>query len=140
MEIWKDVFNYQGIYQVSNLGNIKSLNYKKTKKEKVLISSVGSNGYLTVKLCKNGIAKTRTIHQLVLESFLNYMPDGTQKLVVNHINFIRRDNRLENLEIVTMRDNGNQKHIKSSSKYTGVTWNKEKKKWRVILKMNMMLI
>lgn len=130
MEEWKEVKNYEGIYEISNLGNIKSLNYKKTKKEKILKKSIGSNGYLTIKLCKKGIAKTRTLHQLVVESFLSYIPDGTQKLVVNHINFIRTDNRVENLEIITMRENGNKKHIKSSSKYTGVTWNKEKNKWR----------
>ncbi len=50
-------------------------------------------------------------------------------LVVNHKNFIRTDNRLENLEIVTARENTNRKHLKSSSIYTGVCWDKNRKKW-----------
>ena len=58
-------------------------------------------------------------------AFLNHIPCGMER-VVNHINFNRLDNRLENLEIVSARENANQKHLKSSSIYTGVIVNKKR--------------
>ena len=109
-EIWKDIKNYGGLYQVSDLGNIKSLERKvdngyciRTVKEKVLKSVVSFQGYFIVSLHKNGEQKTLKIHQLVAIAFLNHTPDG-HTLVVNHINFNKKDNRLDNLEIVTARE------------------------------------
>ena len=61
-------------------------------------------------------------------AFLNHIPRGLE-LVVNHKNFIRTDNRVENLEIVTNRENCNKKHLKSSSQYVGVSWAGDRKKW-----------
>ena len=58
------------------------------------------------------------------------------KLIVNHINFIRHDNRAENLEIDTNRNNTNQKHLNSSSEYTGVSWNKKYNKWVANIRIN----
>lgn len=135
-EIWKDVSGYEGIYQVSDLGNVKSLErYVNSKcgsirivRERILKPGVDSRGYLNVVLSKNGKAKTRTVHQLECESFKGFKQNGFV-MVINHKNFIRTDNRLKNLEIVTMRENTNQKHLKSSSKYTGVSWHKRAKKW-----------
>ena len=132
-EIWKDIPNYEGYYQVSNLGNVKSLarfnNLGKRVKERVLKNLVNTtNGYLVVNLSKIGLVKTKQIHQLVAEAFLNHSQKG-HKLVVNHKNFNRQDNRLENLEIVTQRENTNKKHKKSKSKYIGVTWHKRVNKW-----------
>ena len=132
-EIWKDIPNYEGYYQVSNLGNVKSLarfnNLGKRVKERVLKNLVNTtNGYLVVNLSKIGLVKTKQIHQLVAEAFLNHSQKG-HKLVVNHKNFNRQDNRVENLEIVTQRENTNRAHIKSSSKYVGVSWHKGRKKW-----------
>jgi len=135
MEIWKEVKGYEGIYEVSNLGNVKSLNYNGTKKEKELKICYDSDGYCIVSLFKNKVSKTRKVHQLVAESFLNHTPNG-MKLVVNHINFIRNDNRLENLEIISQRINTNLKHLKSSSKYTGVSWYKSMNKWVSQIKIN----
>ncbi len=136
MEIWKEVKNHEGIYEVSNLGNIKRLSIKKLNgryfsvcKEKLLKIQLDKNGYHVVSLSNNKIKKLRKVHQLVAESFLNHKPNGL-KLVVNHINFIKNDNRVENLEIVTARVNANKKHIKSSSKYVGVSWHKSKAKWQ----------
>lgn len=126
-EIWKDVIGYEGKYQVSDFGNAKSLNYKRTGKERIL-KLAKTHGYPTICLWEKGKPKMRSIHSLVAESFIdaNYR---SKKLVVNHKNFKRDDNRLSNLEVVTTRENTNQKHLKSSSKYTGVCWNKKNKKW-----------
>lgn len=66
-EIFKDVPGYEGLYQVSNLGRVKSLHYQK---EKILKPSEQKWGYLNVHLCKNGKRRTFKIHRLVAESFL----------------------------------------------------------------------
>jgi len=136
MEIWKDIENYEGVYKVSSLGRIKSLerkvkhscgNYRMVK-ERILKATINPRGYLMVTLCKNGTQKKCLVHQLVAIGFLNHKPSGYD-MVINHINFIKNDNRLINLEIVTARENSNRKHLKSSSKYVGVRWRKERKKW-----------
>ena len=142
-EIWRPVKGYEGIYEVSNHGRVKSLeriversngkNY--TVNERILKAGVGGNKYLIIVLCNQGVNKSKLIHQLVAESFLNHNPCG-HKLVVNHINFDRKDNRVENLEIVTARENTNKKHLKSSSVYTGVNWYKKYKKWSAQIRIN----
>jgi hypothetical protein len=142
-EIFKDIPNYEGLYQVSNLGRVKSLERKTesgrgwliTTKEKILTQSADSNGYYCVGISKYSITKTRTVHQLVAITFLNHKPNG-RILVVNHKNFNKQDNRVENLEIVTMRENSNKKHLPSSSKYVGVSWKKENKKWMASIDIN----
>ncbi len=143
IEIWKDIQGYEGIYQISDLGLVKSLSrnilksgkYSYKTKEKILKPSIDNDGYCVVTLSKNGIKKTRRNHLLVAESFLNHISNG-MKLVVNHINFIKIDNSLKNLEIVTQRENANCKHIKSSSIYTGVSWTKANNKWKAAIYVN----
>jgi hypothetical protein len=132
MEIYKDIPGYENHYQVSTFGNIKSL---KGKTPKILNAILNKWGYLQVSLCKNNIKKVYTIHQLVALTFLNFKPNGHEK-VINHINFKRTDNRLENLEIVTNRENCNMQHIKSTSKYTGVSFRKDRNKWAAEIKIN----
>jgi hypothetical protein len=132
VEIYKDVIGYEGIYQVSNLGNVKSLKFNK---ERVLKPSKDSKGYLSINLSLNGVFKMRNIHQLVAESFLNHKRCG-YKLVVNHLDFNKTNNNLNNLELVTARENCNKKHLKSSSKYTGVYWNKNANKWNSRITLN----
>jgi hypothetical protein len=136
MEIWKDVLGYEGLYQVSNLGRVKSLekqrfcklnNSTSIYKEKIINPDL-STGYARVCIYKNGVKKRICVHQLVAIAFLNHII-GLNKLVVNHINFDKLDNRVENLEIVTIRENSNLKHIKSTSKYVGVFYRKERKSW-----------
>lgn len=135
-EIWKDIPGYEGYYQVSNLGRIKSserISYNHGKfpflrREKILKLGV-CRGYLTVGLSRDGKGKNKTVHQIVAMAFLGHKPCGYEK-VVNHINHIKTDNRVENLEIVSNRKNTNQKHLPSLSKYTGVTWHKGNKKWQ----------
>lgn len=143
MEVWKDVIGYEGIYEVSNLGNVKSLSriillrgkYPFQSKEKILKGYINSNGYLMVCLSGNAKDKSIAIHQLVAQAFLNHKI-CRMELVVNHKNFIRTDNQVVNLEIVTNRENCNQKHRESSSQYTGVCWDKQMKKWRSVIYIN----
>ncbi|AKG94207.1 HNH homing endonuclease [Polaribacter phage P12002L] len=125
-EIFKTIPNYEGLYQVSDLGSVKSLIYSK---ERILNQNNDKDGYLLVSLYKDKKAKRFKVHQLVAMAFLNHEPCGL-KLVINHINFNKADNRVGNLEIVTNRQNSNQKHLKSSSKYVGVYWNKANNKWK----------
>ena len=124
-EIWKDIPNYEGQYQVSNLGNVKSIRFNR---EKLLSPSI-YKGYLYVILYRNKIRTTKRIHQLVAMAFLNHIPCGLD-LVVNHINLNKSDNRLVNLEVISARKNTNKKHLKNSSIYTGVCYLKSRKKWR----------
>ena len=102
MEIWKDAKNYESLYQVSDLGNVKSLNYKNTKKEKILSKINNGKNYLSVNLYKNKIKTRIYIHRIVATSFLD---NSQNKEEVNHINGIRTDNRLTNLEWVTRSEN-----------------------------------
>jgi hypothetical protein len=125
METYKDIPGYERHYQVSDFGNVKST---KNSKEKVLIPILGKRGYLQVSLSINNSKKVYKVHQLVAMAFLDHTPKK-HSLVVNHINLDRTDNRLENLEVVTNRENCNLKHISSSSKYVGVSWRKDRNKW-----------
>lgn len=115
-EIWKDVVDYEGSYQVSNLGRVKSLKYNR---KKILKLSLCGRGYLQVNLTKNSISKTTKVHKLVTIAFLNHIPCG-MTLVVDHINDNKLDNRVENLQIVTQRENSHKTQGKYSSKYKGV--------------------
>lgn len=130
-EIWKKIEGFEN-YEISNLGRVRSI---KKGKEKILKGGIDNNGYHHITLCKNGKVKTITIHKLVAIAFLNHIPNGFEK-VVNHINFIKTDNRLENLEIVTTRENTNLKHLKSSSEFVGVYWCRRYKKWRSQIVIN----
>ena len=134
-EEWRSVINYEGIYEVSNTGKVKSLKRMvsnrgglKPIRERILKSSLDGGGYPQVVLCSEGTKKKHTIHKVVATAFLNHVPCG-MRLVVNHKNFIRSDNRVDNLEIITQQENTNKKHIKSTSKYVGVYWDKNSNKW-----------
>lgn len=136
-EEWKDVVGYETVYSISDLGRLKSLSrtilnnnkYPFVKKEKILKQSIDNHGYCIVGLYINNNRKTRTVHQMVAVAFLNHIICGVN-LVVNHKNFIKTDNRKLNFEIVTSRENSNKKHLKSASKYVGVSWCNSSKKWR----------
>tara|TARA_R110000796_G_scaffold18022_1_gene54906 strand:+ start:71 stop:568 length:498 start_codon:yes stop_codon:yes gene_type:complete len=137
MEIWKEVKGYEGLYKVSNLGNIKSLPKKGNPKGKILkpcLTGIGRD-YLGVCLFKDKKGKTRTIHQLVAEAFLNHTPNG-HELVVDHINNVKTDNRLENLQLITARRNSSKDRKGGSSKYTGVSWSKLNKNWLAQIQIN----
>lgn len=142
-EIWKDIPGFEGHYQVSNLGNVKSLarivlmkgKYPYMYKGKIMKSYPNNRGYISVDFTYNNKRYTKTVHQLVAMAFLNHKPDGTHKLVVDHINNIKNDNRLENLQILTNRENCS-KDTKGSSKYVGVCRDHKRNNWRSTIKIN----
>ena len=110
-EIWNDINGYEGLYQVSSLGTIKSLarftpnQWSETSRfieEKTLSYQLTKDGYPTIKLSKNGNAIRYRIHRLVALCFLEN-PFGKEQ--VNHINGIKTDNRVENLEWATQNEN-----------------------------------
>lgn len=94
-EAWKDTIGFEHLYMISNLGNI----FSKTKL-KIMRLEVNNYGYKRVGLYKNGIYYNKTVHRLVIEAFY-----GPSKLQVNHKNGIKSDNRLENLEYCTQKQN-----------------------------------
>ena len=105
-EIWKDVNGYEGSYQVSNLGNIKSLDRVDFANRKLTGSIMKPNKskfYYSVGLSKNGKTKTYRIHSLMALVFLNHKP--SRNIHVDHINGNRFDNNLNNIRIVTAREN-----------------------------------
>jgi hypothetical protein len=135
VEIWKDIPGYEGLYQVSNLGRVKSLKYRGGKYEKVMVGGINGSGYRHVILRCNGEQKTKKIHQLVAIAFLNHKPNGYE-LVVDHINDNKLDNRVENLQIVTQRFNAFKTQGKYSSMYKGVSLNKMSNRWESKIVIN----
>ena len=145
-EIWMDVYGYEGIYKVSNLGRVKSLprmidngcSPRKTR-ERVLKIRISDNGYPYVGLSKMGIQKIARVHLLVAYTFLNYTPSG-RSFDVDHINGIKTDPRAINLRIVTHRFNTSEGFRKDKSKlssiYPGVCWDKGRKKWHSQIYIN----
>lgn len=111
MEVWKDIKNYEGIYQVSNKGQVRSLNRKEKcnlndkffiRKGKILNQTPNTNGYLRVFLSKNNKVITRYVHRLVAQTFLKQTSDKNH---VNHLNGIKEDNSVSNLEWCTQLEN-----------------------------------
>lgn len=137
-EIWKTLPSYEGIYEVSNLGNIKSLSRIKFNKGKFpfmtnerILKQHLNNNYMKVRV----MDKMLTVHQLVAMAFLNHKIDG-MNLVVDHINNNSLDNRVENLQVITQRQNATKDRTNKTSKYAGVSWHKALNKWRSYIKIN----
>lgn len=89
-ENWKSIVGYEGTYEISDQGNVR----------RAVTGSV-TCGYSHVSLCKNGAKKNHRIHRLVAETFIG-VPEN---MTVNHKNGIKSDNRLENLEVLSIKDN-----------------------------------
>lgn len=98
-EEWRDAIGYEGGYQVSNLGRIKSLQRKKTR---IVKPDIIHTGYLRVMFYKDGKTKSHYTHVLVAKAFI---PNPDNKSDVNHINGVKTDNRVENLEWTTRSEN-----------------------------------
>lgn len=93
-EIWKDIPEYEGLYQISNLCRIRSLYNYKRNGTNILVPKVKHN-YYQIGLRKNGIRKWHQVHRLLAKAFI---PNPNNYPVVNHINEDKLDNRIENLE------------------------------------------
>lgn len=131
MEVWKDVVGYEGKYQVSNLGNVRTLEHfieykqmamsqnmkepkevtvKRKVNAKLKKTTIGNHGYPVVNL---GFNDTHTVHTLVAMAFL---PKDKNRSHVDHINSIRHDNRVENLQWVTQQENNAKQTFHRGSK------------------------
>ena len=141
-EVWKDIPGYEGYYQVSDMGRVRSLdriilknnNHTITCKGVILKNYMNKHKYYVISLVKN-TKKLFKVHQLVAMCFLGHVPCG-QKMVVDHINNDKLDNRLINLQVITNRQNISKDQKMRSSTYVGVNWCKRSKKWVAHIKIN----
>lgn len=101
-EIWKDIINYEGLYQVSNLGNVKSMNYGRTGEIKLLKQSTNKQGYKSVHLFKNRKWKSYSVHRLVAMAFI---PNPNNLPIINHKDENPSNNNINNLEWCTVTYN-----------------------------------
>jgi len=145
-EIWKPIPNYEGLYEVSNLGNVKSLSRKwvsgnggKRSRDEIIMKPFVTGkfrNYYTLELSKDGIKKTFKVHQLVAIAFLNHTPNKYDGLLVDHIDGNKLNNHLSNLQLVTNRKNSSKDRKNKTSKFTGVSWHKQSNKWLAQVRKN----
>ena len=126
MEIWKDVVGYEGLYKVSNSGNVKNLERKipyryglRTIPERILKGNENERGYLYVVLYKNTKPQKHKIHRLVAQAFIE---NPENKKCINHIDGNKQNNSVDNLEWVTHSEN--MKHAADNKLWE--SWNKGK--------------
>lgn len=131
-EIFKDIPGYEGLYQVSNLGNVLSLRYNR---KRLLKSRINMHGYYVIDLSVYKDPKTWQIHQLVAICFLGHKPNG-YKAVVNHINLNKKDNNVNNLEIISQRQNTNRQHMNDYCKTLGLSYNRSRNKLQCKIVIN----
>lgn len=123
VEIWKDIPDYEGLYQVSDLGRVKSIErfsqakFKRTLQEKIIKTPSNSNGYATLGLFKDNCRKTLTVHRIMGMAFLGLTKDTIG--VCDHIDNNRQNNELSNLQIISSRLNC-KKDAKNKTNYNGV--------------------
>jgi len=140
-EIWKDVIGFEGLYQVSNNGIIRSLDrfikyLGYISKGQLLKQSFDSKGYKQVCLTKDGKKVSKKVHKLVAMAFLNHTPCG-MRLTIDHIDRVKTNNNVENLRIVTNRENSHNRLLKNkSSKFLGVSWSSTMNKWSASIFLN----
>lgn len=136
-EIWLDIIGFEGLYQVSSIGNVKRLTRTikngsgvQLLEERPLKTYLSKRGYPFLILRKDNRSINKYIHRLVAESFI-----GKSDLQVNHINGIKTDNRVENLEFVTNRENNTHRFNKEGH-LTGAHFSKKANKWQSAIKVN----
>lgn len=107
-EVWKDVVGYEGLYEVSNKGRVKTLKYKRSKTRNERLKDLQDfKGYKFVNLCKEYKAVRKAVHRLVYEAFVGYLPEcnligkGKDRLEINHKDENPSNNCVENLELVS---------------------------------------
>ena len=124
--MWKNIKGYEGLYQISDKGEVRSLNYRNTGRVQVLKPNKNNCGYLQVLLCKNGKMKRYLVHRLVAEAFL---PNPSNLPQINHKDENPLNNCVENLEFCDSRYNNNfgTRNQRIAEKLTGV-YNTKKSK------------
>lgn len=143
-EVWKDIVGYEGIYQISSFGRIKSLSrevfmkgkYPFQSTEKILNPSLNNLGYQIVTLSKEGKGKLHKTHQLVALMFLNHKTDGTHKVVIDHIDNNKLNNAVDNLQLISHRKNISKDKKGKTSQYEGVWYHKDTKKYGSNIQVN----
>lgn len=106
-EVWKPIKNYEGVYEVSNLGNVRGLNRIDADNKRIkgrVLRQCSNSKYLTVQLCMDGKPIRRYVHRLVAETFIENIDDKPQ---VNHIDENYRNNKSSNLNWMTRKENSN---------------------------------
>ena len=141
-EVWKDIKDYEGLYQVSNLGRIKrlkkitkwfSVNHlcERVDEEKILCQEKNTTGYNTVKLNKDGKTKKKNVHRLVAEMFIDNVKN---KKTVNHKDGNKQNNCVENLEWATYGENN--KHAYDVLKKKGAFCGKATPNSRKVIRLD----
>jgi len=142
-EIWLDIPGYEGFYQVSSTGSVKSLDRRlmdgRSKKGKVLKPTLTKRGYLRLELNKDGFKEKIGIHQIVAMAFKGHIRSGYNQ-VVNHKDFNPLNNNEDNIEVTTQRDNANHKHLPSSSECVGVSWDPKARRFKANIWIDRALI
>tara|TARA_R110002049_G_scaffold86879_1_gene220628 strand:- start:2461 stop:2985 length:525 start_codon:yes stop_codon:yes gene_type:complete len=138
-EIYKDIPNYNGAYQVSNQGNVRSKNRqikgaygKYVKKGRILKQGLNAQDFLKVNLHKEGVAETRLVHSLVAEAFLGHVKTGHGARVI-HLNRDKWNNNVENLKVISNLSSIYTTRKGTSSKYIGVCFDKFNNSWKASL-------
>ena len=108
-EQFKPIKDYEGFYEVSNFGDIKSLKRKGCSKDRMLKSFINGDGYKFIDLKKNGERKTEAIHRLVWDAFGD-KPRNGHKLQVDHFDGNKLNNNIDNLQLLTNRENCSKGH------------------------------
>ena len=103
-EIWKDIPNYEGLYQASNLGNIRSLKNRWGNRiePRLVKQQKTKKGYKRVRLSKKNKSKTFMVHRIIYITFIKDVENG---LEINHKDFNRENNKINNLEMITHTNN-----------------------------------
>ena len=137
IETWKDIVGYEGVYMVSDFGNVKSLKWGKERLLKPGLVGTKGKQYLAVGLSKDRKQKSCGIHVEVAKAFLGHVPCGMDR-IVDHIDENKLNNHLSNLQIITHRENVLKgfDSRKTSSKYRNVTWVKARNKWKAAIHFN----
>lgn len=101
-EVWKDIKGFEGAYQISSMGRVKSLPRKQSRKEKIRVFAKAPNGYLRMVLSFENERRTISAHREVAKAFI---PNPQNLETVNHIDFDKTNNCVENLEWVSHKEN-----------------------------------
>lgn len=120
---WRAAVGFEGLYEVSNKGKVRSLNYRRLGRRKIMKQAIDGSGYAFVSLRKDGKYHLKKIHRLVYEAFVGKLPEYTRKecgtdiFTIDHIDGNKLNNHVENLELVT--------HTENTHRYINSERNKE---------------